>query len=295
MSEIIKKPLTGFILFCLSHAKPESVPEGALLPCPLSEVGAAGAWEYLYGTTGHKITRALLNTKYDLYYGLHGWTREEYDETTQGFVGRTACDCQGLQDNHCGTDINANTNYRSCTGKGEIDPDAHYDIGECFFKAGSEGKMVHVGWVCGYMPDGEELVVEERGIRYGCVVTRRSEREWTHHGKSSKYLDYSEPVALYVPEPVVFAPGDAGPQVAALQTFLAGMNYTDADGAPLVIDGKLGAKTWQALSAFVSAHIDTEELQSTTCEAQAILELPDADRYTICVFKSADLHSEGGE
>lgn len=288
MSELTKKPVAGFILFALSHAKPESVPEGALLPCPLSDVGAAGAWEYLYGTTGNKITKALLNNRFEHYYESHGWSRAEYDEVTQGFIGKVACDCQGLEDKHCGIDINADTNYRSCTDKGELDPEVHYEIGECYFKRNATGKMVHVGWVCGYMPDGEELVVEERGIRYGCVVTRRSEREWTHHGKSTKYLDYSEPVALYVHEPTVFAPGDAGPQVAALQTFLAGLNYTDADGAPLVIDGKLGAKTWQALGAFCAAHTETVELQSSTVEAQAILELPEADRYTICVFRSDD-------
>lgn len=283
------KKVSEFIYFGLSHAKPESVPTGARLPIPLAEVGSAGKWEYLYGTTGHKISKTLLDARYKDYYSKHDWTRADYDAVTAGWIGRVACDCQGLHDYFCGIDINADMHYKQCTETGAVNAADCYEIGECMF-IDKGGRKTHIGWVCGYMPNGEELVVEERGIRYGCVVTKRSERPWTHHGKSTKYLDYSEPVPLYSPEPVTFSVGDKGEYVLALQAFLSGMNYRDQNDAPLAIDGKLGPKTWYALTAFANAHVETAEGINIDPAGMIVLDKP--DQYTICAYRRADLHKE---
>ena len=71
-----------FIKWGLTHVKKSSVPVGAILPIPVSEVGSAGEWEYLFGTTGEKVTQSLLNNKFNSYYSKNGWTRTQFDKAT---------------------------------------------------------------------------------------------------------------------------------------------------------------------------------------------------------------------
>lgn len=71
-----------FIKWGLTHVKKSSVPVGAILPIPVPEVGSAGEWEYLFGTTGEKVTQSLLNNKFNSYYSKNGWTRTQFDKAT---------------------------------------------------------------------------------------------------------------------------------------------------------------------------------------------------------------------
>ena len=110
-----------FIKWGLTHVKKSSVPVGAILPIPVSEVGSAGEWEYLFGTTGEKVTQSLLNNKFNSYYSKNGWTRTQFDKATAGWVkaGKTVCDCQGVEDYYSKSQTNANGNYvRYCDDKG---------------------------------------------------------------------------------------------------------------------------------------------------------------------------------
>ena len=79
------KNAIDFIVFALTHAKPESIPEGAQLPIEVEECGSE-PWEYLYGTTGHKISQSLLDERFEHYYKSKGWTREAYDIATENCV-----------------------------------------------------------------------------------------------------------------------------------------------------------------------------------------------------------------
>lgn len=254
-----------FICYALSHAKRETLPDDALLPCSPDAVGT-DPWEYLYGTTGTKITKALLDERFEHYYSKKGWTRDAYDELTKNWVGRTSTDCQGLPDSFLGTDVTANYNYVSwCTEKGAISEiNRPFVIGEAVFFQNSEGRMTHVGFLCGFL-DGEPLVVEARGIRYGVVTTKFSERPWTHRGLMTKKLDYSTPVTLYdepSTSPVVFAlttPHMTGDNVLALQRLLLSVGYTDHEDKPLKPDGDLGKRTAAALDKFVAAHAAAPE------------------------------------
>lgn len=249
---------------CLAHVKTETVPAGALLPVPPAQVGI-DPWEYLYGTTGNKVTAALLDERYRNFYAKKGWSREAYDLITKDWPARyvTATDCQGLLDSLLGTDVTAHYCYSAwCTEKGAIDETgSELVIGEAVFIQ-RDGRMAHIGFVCGYMPDGEPLIVEARGIRFGVVVTRLGERPWTHHGKPTKKLDFSEPIIIYEEAhmnnanttPAVFKQGDRGDDVRALQHFLNAVCYRDAEGFELAEDTKLGPKTLYALKAFLQAH-----------------------------------------
>lgn len=185
-----------FIAWALSHAKQSSVPAGAKLFIPLEKVGTAGEWEYLYGTTGIVCTQSKLNSKYRSYYKPHGWSLQAYQAATKNWVAekRIVCDCQGLCDYYLHIDTNAKGNYaKFCTSKGSVKSITRkYVIGEAVFKGSSPSSINHVGFICGFMPDGEPLVVEEKGLRYGCVVTRLSSTAWTYRGLMTKKFEYDD-------------------------------------------------------------------------------------------------------
>ncbi|MCR5610404.1 MAG: peptidoglycan-binding protein [Clostridiales bacterium] len=245
------KNAVDFISFALSHAKAESVPEGAKLPISLDECGTE-PWEYLYGTTGFTVTKGLLDERYNDFYRKKGWTREAFDFVTENWVAlkRKATDCQGLLDAFLGTDVTANYCYTAwCTDRGSVEEITRpYELGEALFYRNGEGRMTHVGFVCGFL-NGEPLAVEARGIRFGVVVTRFSERPWTHRGLVTRRLSYDpeyrdEQVILSVRRPMI-----QGESILNLQKALNALGYYC--GSP---DGKCGKLTMSGVMEFVRAH-----------------------------------------
>ncbi len=245
------KNAADFIIYALTHAKRESIPEGARLPISIDECGTE-PWEYLYGTTGNAVSQALLDERYENFYRRRGWTREAFDAATENWAAlkRRATDCQGLLDSFLGTDVTANYCYSAwCTERGSIETvERPYEIGEALFYRNSEGRMSHVGFVCGFV-DGEPLAVEARGIRFGVVVTRLSERPWTHRGLVTAKLEYDdafrdEPVILKVKKPMI-----QGECILHLQKALNALGYYC--GLP---DGKCGRITMSGVRAFSERH-----------------------------------------
>ena len=246
------KTAYDFISFALSHAKLESIPEDAKLPVGREECGGE-PWEYLFGTTGERCSKALLDERFEHFYSKKGWTREAYDVATENWTAlkRRVTDCQGLLDSFLGTDVTANYNYSAwCTDKGAIEEvERPYELGEALFYRNSEGRMTHVGFVCGFL-SGEPLAVEARGIRFGVVVTRFSERPWTHRGLVTRKLSYDkeyrdEQVVLSVTRPMI-----QGECIEHLQRALNALGYYC--GRP---DGKCGRLTMNGVREFASRHI----------------------------------------
>ncbi len=246
----------------LSHAKASTIPEQAILPIPREDCGKE-KWNYLYGSVRVRTDKATLNRYFENHY-KNQMTRERFDELTadwpeDGF----ATDCQGLLDAWLtydkgeATDINAEWNYRNwCTGKGRIDEiDRTYVIGEAVFHHNGT-KMSHIGWICGFMPDGAPLVVEARGIASGVVVTKLAERNFTHRGIMSIKFDYTaeeKPMA----EPIRFekkSPMAEGDAYLAMQKALNLAGYTDGEGKTLEEDGKWGGRSQQAFDKLIVAH-----------------------------------------
>ena len=248
------KNAIDFVRFALSHCKRESIPEGAELPLDIEECGTE-PWEYLFGTTGNIVTRELLEQRFKCYYSKKGWSGESYRNATESWVlGKVrACDCQGLLDVYIGTDVNANYCYIAwCSDKGALNEvDRSYQLGEAVFYRNPDGRMSHVGWVCGFL-NGEPLVVEARGIRFGVVVAKLSERPWTHRGLVTRQLiydenRYDEQVVLSVTKPMI--QGDA---IKNLQRALNSLGYYCGG-----VDGKCGRQTMIGVKEFVEAHLDT--------------------------------------
>lgn len=226
----------NFIKWGLKRVKKDSVPSGAQLPISVSEVGSEGEWEYLYGTTGRAVTQYLLDERYTNYYSKHGWSKEAYNKATSGWVKnkKVACDCQGVLDAYLHCDINANMNYKDwCTDKGKCSSiNRKYVIGEAVFN-GSDRNKTHVGWVCGFMPDGDVLVMEERGLQYGFVITQMSERPWKYRGLMTKKFSYeTDPVTNYIFRRSLKY-GLSGDDVKELKKLLIAKGYGEAGWAAI--------------------------------------------------------------
>ncbi len=248
------KNARDFIIFALTHAKRESIPEGAHLPVSPDECGTE-PWEYLYGTTGNKVSDALLAERYENFYKKKGWSPEAYARVTENWVAlsRRATDCQGLLDCFLGADVTANYCYSAwCSERGRIEEvERKYELGEALFYMNSEGRMSHVGFVCGFL-NGEPLAVEARGIRYGVVVTKLSERPWTHRGLVSAKLSYDEefrdePVLLELKRPMI-----QGECIENLQKALNSLGYYCGTA-----DGRCGRVTLNGVKSFVLAHAES--------------------------------------
>lgn len=242
---------TDFIKYALTHAKRESIPEDARLPMDRDDCGLE-PWEYLYGTTGWLVTKELLDERYEHFYKNKGWSRAAFDIATENWAAlkRRAVDCQGLLDSFLKTDVTADYCYSAwCTDKGAIeDVDRKYEIGEALFYRNTDGRMTHVGFVCGFLK-GEPLAVEARGIRYGVVVSKFSERPWTHRGKVTRKLSYDnefrdEPIVLKLQKPMI-----QGEMILDLQKGLNALGYYCGKA-----DGKCGKLTISGVRAFVAAH-----------------------------------------
>lgn len=291
--------VNDFIVFALTHADRDSIVKSASLPIPVAECGTE-PWHYLYGTVRRQTTKDALDERFKNHYSK-SMTRAKFDSYTKGWKPTDyATDCQGLLDAYltyeCNekTDWNADYNYKYvCESKGEINKiDRPYVIGEALFmQSDSSGKMTHIGWVCGFLPDGEPLVVEARGIAHGVVVTKFNTRSWTHRGLMTKKFDYtapqspqSEPIKLELKSPMM-----QGDYVLLTQKALNALHYTDSDGKPLEEDGKCGRRTMEAVKAFATAHAET-----VTTMPPIIGQL-DLEAYglTVGVFRLEDM--QGGE
>lgn len=224
------KNVLDFIKFAVSHADPATVPSGAKIDFP---VGDSGVWEYLWGTKGAICTEKLLEDRYRTYYGPNGWSRQEYESTTRGWVadGVRVTDCQGLLDAFLGNNVNADSDYRSyCTDKGLVSAiNRPWVVGEAVFN-GSDQKKTHVGWVCGFVGT-DPLIVEARGLKYGVVITRQSKRKFKYRGIMSKKFAYDDPEPVPQPAEFVFTrplrKGDVGDDVVKLKVLLINAGYRD--------------------------------------------------------------------
>lgn len=218
-----------YVKFALSHAKPSSVPKGADLSFP---VGDDGVWEYLYGTRGQVCTEYLLNRAYDSYYSKHGMSRADFDAATKGWVERgvRVCDCQGLLDAFLGNDVKANNCYTSyCTDKGRCkDISRPYVLGEAVFM-GTAIQKTHVGWVGGFDKNGNPLVVESRGLKYGVVITKLFGRDWDYRGLMTKKFTYGDAPVQHDPSVFIFyralKKGMRGQDVIELKKLLIDKGY----------------------------------------------------------------------
>lgn len=270
-----------FVVWALTHAA--SVPADAQLPIPAGNC-CTEPWHYLFGSVKVQTTDSTI-ARYRNEYIKRGWKPETYDYYTKNWKSTEyATDCQGLLDAYltyaCGelTDINANMNYKNwCVDKGRIvDVTRPYVVGEALFmQSKTTGKMTHVGWICGFTADDEPLAVEARGLAHGVVITKVSERPWTHRGLMKKKFNYEEreESTMKIKFEVV-SPMHTGTAYKMMQAALNAAGYTDGDGKALTEDGKWGAKSQAAYNNMIadySTPAPAETNPITTDDAATVL------------------------
>lgn len=248
-----------FIRWALTHVEKSTIPKGAELPLPLEECGTE-PWHYLFGSVRVQTNRPTLDA-YKRMYVSRGWDAAQFDDVTADWKPTDyASDCQGILDAYltyeCGkkTDINANYNYTSwCTKTGKISAiNRPWVIGEAVFMRNNNGRMTHVGWICGFVK-GEPLVLEARGFLFGVGVWKLSNRRFTHRGLMTKKFSYESEVN----EMVVFKvtnPMQKGTAFEIMQKALNAAGYKDANGKTLTVDGKWGKNSQAAFERMLKAH-----------------------------------------
>lgn len=237
-----------FIKFALSHSNPDTVSKGDI---PAFAVGDDKIWCYVLGTTGQVVTKNLLRRRWDEHYSrIASWVRfgeENFYALFDDYMGSRAVDCQGLLDVFLHTDVNADYCYREwCTEKGAIeDIDRPYVLGEAVFRKGSSGRMVHVGFICGFTEDGTPLTVEARSVMRGVGVWQLNERDFTHRGLVGKMLEYENG-----PDDRIHyelrTPMQRGEAFKIMQLALNAGGFRDYDGKLLTTDGKWGRRSQAA-------------------------------------------------
>ena len=202
---------------------------------------------------------------------LHEWYFNQYKENSKQYQqalrwkdeAERVWDCQGLADGYLtealGVKINvrARNNYASwcgVKGEGEIPNKRKVPGAAVFMDNGSY--IHHVGFlerpVEANRPAGDWWVVEARGVMYGVVRTRLSERRWNRWGWMTKYFDYSAFEGYEVESASEYGQrnlkrGMKGTDVAAMQSDLILLNYSCGKWGS---DGDFGKATESAVKAF---------------------------------------------
>lgn len=120
---------------------------------------------------------------------------------------------EGIYEKWSGVNINSKARYNYaqwCDPKGTGNIPVKYRVpgAAVFIHSSSAGYITHVGYlykpVNAANPAGDWYVIEARGVMYGVVKTKLSQRGWNRWGLMTKYFDYgntaSEPVKKEEPE-----------------------------------------------------------------------------------------------
>ena len=174
-------------------------------------------------------------------------------------------DCNGLSEglykDFSGKDINTKARYNFanwCTTKGTgMIPERYRIPGAAVFWGDSASSIHHVAYLYKPTEDGKDwYLIEARGVMYGVVRTKLSERKPNFWGLMEKYFDYSEylnkkpegDTNVYTLGSRALKKGMSGEDVKQLQELLKQLGYD------LEVDGVYGDKTAEAVYHFKKAH-----------------------------------------
>lgn len=232
---------------------------------------------YIMGARGQNPRTGYLDlsvTKCKSSWEPNGWYYEQYLESpytktqyNQALYWRKNAtrvwDCNGMAEGiyemYTGINIDskARFNYSEwCNPRGSNMSDMPKVPGMAvFIHSSSKGYITHVGYlyepINADKPDGDWWVIEARGVMYGVVKTRLSERNWNRWGAMTKYYDYGNLLEKHEDtHPFgtrLLKEGCAGEDVKALQETLISLGY---DCGKWGADGEFGSATAKAVRAF---------------------------------------------
>lgn len=289
---------------------------------------------YIMGTKGQNPKKWAVNS----------WWYTQYDgkQLAQALEWREKCervwDCngmaEGIYEDFSGVNINTKARYNYsgwCDPKGTGSIPAKYRVpgAAVFIHSKSSGYITHVGYLYKPVeygnPSGDWYVIEARGVLYGVVRTRLSERGWNRWGWMTKYFDYAESTTpdnavsggLMLGERLL-KNGCEGNDVKQLQEALIRLGYDcgkwGADGEfgdatelavedfqtdyDLVVDGKYGEKTHAALEmalAIVENPVDNPKTVKVSGGNCWVRSKPSTDGEKLGVAKSGSKFVYAGQ
>lgn len=206
-------------------------------------------------------------------WGKNSWWFTQYSgsQKTKALYWRDNADrvwdcngmAEGIYEDWSGVNINTKARYNYsgwCDPKGTGDIPGKYRIpgAAVFIHSKSSGYITHVGYlykpVSESNPKGDWWVIEARGVMYGVVKTKLSDRGWNRWGLMTKYFDYNntecDPVKSHLGDSMI-ENGDEGNAVKELQTALIRLGY---DCGKWGADGEFGDATEIALREFQDDH-----------------------------------------
>lgn len=200
---------------------------------------------YVYGVNGDVISEALIQRKaiqYPNYYTA------SYIAKARKFIGQRAYDCSSITDLYTETDRSANGWLAACAEKGPISTIPEI-IGLIVHKDGHMGVYI-----------GQGYAVEARGIDYGVVKTRVSDRPWTSWGKLPG-IEYAAPGEPIGEDTDMLKLGDIGQAVYDYQLGLKTFGYDFGDAGDMHDDvvrngltGIFDARLVDVTTSFQASH-----------------------------------------
>ena len=193
---------------------------------------------YVYGTKMEILDDVKLNILAKEYPSVF---TTSYINKAKKFIGKECTDCSGLISAYTKKLLGSAQLYSSAKKRMKIDTWKDWAVGVVLWKSG------HVGV---YIGDG--YVIEARGIDYGTVKTKITDRGWKY-GLTFDYIDYTYTKKVtgttkknnpYKIPTSVLLKGSTGQGVKWLQFEL------NESGANLEVDGIFGNKTRDALKKF---------------------------------------------
>lgn len=166
---------------------------------------------------------------------------------------------EGIYEDYSGVNINTKARYNYANwcgtkGTGKIPKNRRVPGAAVFMYSSSSGYITHVGYLYKPVkksdPTGDWYVIEARGVTYGVVRTKLSERNWNRWGLMTKYFDYSEYTNVAPAKRRKLKNGCEGDDVKQLQESLIRLGY---DLGKRGADGDFGDATEQAVRAFQKA------------------------------------------
>lgn len=205
----------------------------------LSKIGTP----YVYGAKGADgiFTSSKLDWLSSNYKSVF---TSAYIKKAKGFIGKTCCDCSGLNSWYTGKVLGSSQLYSTASKRGLIKDIDNAPIGSILWKSG------HVGI---YIGDG--YCVEAKGINYGTVKSKLTNTKFTHW-LVFDYIDYDydevkisavtaeKKVNPYRKPTVLLKIGVKGENVMWLQHELSEAGYK------VSIDGIFGKNTYKYVKKF---------------------------------------------
>ena len=200
---------------------------------------------YVYGAKGAdgKLTQTRVNLLAKAYPNIFTTTYLNKIKK-KALVGKTCCDCSGLISWYTGKPLGSSQLYANAYARLPISQWKNFAVGTVLWKQG------HVGV---YLGDG--LVAEERGINYGCIISKIGDVKWKY-GLTFTWINYDiqTPVKTeeitykgsnpYKEPTAILRKGSTGTGVKWLQWELNEAGYK------LTVDGNFGDNTYKWLIAF---------------------------------------------